>query len=46
MRLENRYSAVLQFRQFIEIAFTTKHVVADLGQASRGGESYISCAND
>src|ERR1039458_9503425 len=43
---ENRHSTVLQFLQLLEIAFTAKHVMTDLCQASRSGESYIACAND
>ena len=46
MGLEDWHHAPLQLSQFLEIAFTAKHVVADLRQASRGRKSYVACADD
>src|SRR5580658_2795034 len=44
--LKQWHHASLEFRKFFEVAFAAENIVADLGQASGGRETYVARAND
>jgi hypothetical protein len=44
--LEERQLSVLEFCQLLEVVLAAKYLVPEFRKASRGGESYITCAND
>jgi hypothetical protein len=46
VRLKERHDPILQLGEFFEVAFAAEYIVANLCQASSGGETDIACAND
>jgi hypothetical protein len=46
VRLKQRHDAILQFRKFVDVAFTAENVVPDLRQTSSCCQTYITRAND
>src|ERR1700730_2403342 len=46
MRLKQWHPPNFQFAKLFEVAFAAEDIVADLGQASSGRQTYVARAND